>query len=712
MFRVHQPAHSYFKKQAKTYGSGIFLKAYLESMDIRKSGLLHYRVGGENNRGFVHSWAPEDAINSDPNEPDHPPWSHNPQTGQLINNQDGTAFGHHPIDYVHKDLSEKYGPESATQIINNAIGRYNEKHPRDTNHGLPPFESPEWRKTFAGDYIDPKTPTGERQIRGDTPLYEGGPRPLVTYSMNMGNVDPETGADQGSWIDGGHIHFHKEIGEELAAANVPPNEYKRLPYVKYSVLKPNYLTNDLVVSWNKTDAAKAGLSGTSPDNYLHPEVRSQLDAKRTHGEVHPHQVAHLLPDVFFHAATSGSGGRPKKKVEGEIEEAPQTAGDRLASIMQRAGVSTEGYSPEKLNQIANTPIGKLFFSRTHNLKANTQSKVGNIINETFRELGSHHSDENYKLHRSNIKGAIPTGGPEYHKTAKMRSADIVGRLANLTDNYEQQGMSEEEALQQAATNLRNHELEWPRHAPVEGLREEIEDLIGRIMGVQGHEQFSLGSIAREHIAGGLPHGFGETHTEVPEHWQKRIVGTSDLAPASNARREMPVPQREKVAVGPLAPAPAPAPAPAAPMPQQVMPTPTAAAPAAYPTRPAAPFEEQYFGNRLGMDPRQQFFDIGSGALVQRSDDILVNLDEIRKKIELVQIMDARQDKDITKMIPNRALSIDSYWDVQDIAKSLGLTGVDVHGLYQSQGDWYKVADEWSVKPEIVKAVKVAFGGVF
>jgi len=705
MFRVHQPAHSYFKKQAKTYGSGIFLKAYLESMDIRKSGLLHYRVGGENNRGFVHSWAPEDAINPDPNEPDHPPWSHNPQTGQLINNQDGTAFGHHPIDYVHKDLSEKYGPESATQIINNAIDRYNMKHPRDTNHGLPPFESPEWRKTFAGDYIDPKTPAEERQIRGDTPLYEGGPRPLVTYSMNMGNVDPETGADQGSWIDGGHIHFHKEIGEELAAAGVPPNEYKRLPYVKYSVLKPNYLTNDLVVSWNKTDAAKAGLSGTSPDNYLHPEVRSQLDSQRTHGDIHAHQVAHLLPDVFYHGATGSGGGRPKGG-----EEDPVSAGEQLASVMQQAGVSTEGYSPEELNQMAGTMAMKLFFSRTHNLEGSGGGAVKTAINNTFRELGSHHTDEEYKLHRSNAKAAVSTEGPSYHKTANIRAADIVGHLSNLAGKYMQQGMSEEQALEQAATNLRAHESQKSRYAPVEGLREKTEDLIGRIMGAQGHEKFNLGSVPTEHIAGGLPHGFGETHTEVPEHWQKRIVGTSDLAPASNARREMPVPQREKVAVGPLAPTPAPAPA--APMPQQVMPTPTAAAPAAYPTRPAAPFEEQYFGNRLGMDPRQQLWDIGSGALVQRSDDILVNLDEIRKKIELVQIMDARQDKDITKMIPNRALSIDSYWDVQDIAKSLGLTGVDVHGLYQSQGDWYKVADEWSVKPEIVKAVKVAFGGVF
>jgi len=36
--------------------------------------------------------------------------------------------------------------------------------------------------------------------------------------------------------------------------------------------------------------------------------------------------------------------------------------------------------------------------------------------------------------------------------------------------------------------------------------------------------------------------------------------------------------------------------------------------------------------------------------------------------------------------------------------------MDVHGIYHSHGDWHRVANDWNVGPEIVKAVKVTFGG--
>lgn len=616
MFKVHFPATSYFNSLPKVHGSDVFLKALIVSRQIKKSALLHYRVGGENNQGFVHTWAPEEAINPDPNEPDHPPWSHNPQTGKLIFNPDGTPFGHHPIDYVNKDLSEKYGPERARQMIDGAIERYNKKHAEDSNHLLPGFDSPEWRKVFAGDYIDRDTHASERQVRGDTPLYEGGPTPLNTYSMNMGNVDPRTGSDQGAWIDGGHVHFHKELGEEMESMGIPRSEYAKLPYVRYSVLKPNYLTNDLVVSWNKTDAAKAGVSGSSPDNYLHPVVRDRLNSQRTHPEVHAHQIAHLLPDVFYHGATGSGGGRKKGG-----EEDPVTAGENLARIMEEAGVSTEGYSPEELNQIAGTMAMKLFFSRTHNLQGSGGGAVKNTINDAFRELGSHHSDETYGDYRTHAKAGVPTGGPRYHKTANMRSADIVAHLNNLAHKYVQDGMSEEEALQQAAAKFRSHDTKRARYAPVEGLRERTEDLIGRIMGQQGHEKLNLGtSLPQGRIEAGLPQGFGEQMTEVPDHWRKRIVGTSDLAPVGNKERDIPLPTEPEAQPEPQAPPPSRQ----TQLPVRVIPTPMT-------PRPATP-QEAAFQQSVGNPATQQFFDPMTGGLVQRSQDVVSAIDAIRKKM--------------------------------------------------------------------------------
>jgi hypothetical protein len=372
------------------------------------------------------------------------------------------------------------------------------------------------------------------------------------------------------------------------------------------------LTNDLVVSWNKTDAAKAGVSGSSPDNYLHPVVRDRLNSQRTHPEVHAHQIAHLLPDVFYHGATGSGGGRKKGG-----EEDPVTAGENLARIMQEAGVSTEGYSPEELNQIAGTMAMKLFFSRTHNLQGSGGGAVKNTINDAFRELGSHHSDETYGDYRTHAKAGVP----RYHKTANMRSADIVAHLNNLAHKYAQDGMSEEEALQQAAAKFRSHDTKRARYAPVEGLRERTEDLIGRIMGQQGHEKLNLGtSLPQGRIEAGLPQGFGEQMTEVPDHWRKRIVGTSDLAPVGNKERDIPLPTEPEAQPEPQAPLPSRQ----TQLPVRVIPTPMT-------PRPATP-QEAAFQQSVGNPATQQFFDPMTGGLVQRSQDVVSAIDAIRKKM--------------------------------------------------------------------------------
>ncbi len=99
------------------------------------------------------------------------------------------------------------------------------------------------------------------------------------------------------------------------------------------------------------------------------------------------------------------------------------------------------------------------------------------------------------------------------------------------------------------------------------------------------------------------------------------------------------------------------------------------------------------------------------APVQKSNDVLTGLNDILRKMEQVQALDAMQDDSVRKLLPSDKVSISSFWDVQRVAKSLGITSVDVHGLYQSTGDWHKVADQWNVKPDVVKAVKIAFGGV-
>ena len=286
MFKVHYPAHSYFKKQLRTYGSAELLKA-LDSQFLIKSALLHY-LASPDGRGVVHDWAPEiDAegrlsISPDLHTPDHPPWSHNPMTNKLLFEKDGvTPWGKHPIDYVHHDLMRKFGlrPEEAKNVINASIDRYKANGGQE----LPDFDDPRWRKVFYGPFIDEKTPSRDRQAFGShADGMPEGIQPIITYSLPKGSVNHPM-ADQGRFIDGGHVHFHHELGEELrerlAAQGMPPEQIEEivgnLSYVKDSVLKPNQLTRgpptdahprgqSLVGSWDIDDLINAERTGNMP----------------------------------------------------------------------------------------------------------------------------------------------------------------------------------------------------------------------------------------------------------------------------------------------------------------------------------------------------------------------------------------------------------------------------------------------------------------
>lgn len=634
MFKVHLPAFSYFNSQKRVYTAGDFLKAYLNSQLLQKSALLHYRVGGENNAGFIHSWAPEHGINEDPNEPDHPPWSHNPQTGKLLMKPDGTPFGYHPIDYIHKDLSERYGPDAARDMIQNAISRYNNKHAEDSNHLLPDFDSPEWRKVFAGKHIPSHVLAEDRQVRGDTPLYEGGPRPFLTYSMNKGNIEDIEGTDLGSWIDSGFVHFHKELGEEMNSRGIPPSEYSKLPYVKYSTLFPEYLTDNLVVSWNKSDAAAAARSGLPPERTMHPVSRQQRIDSSAHGEIHPHQIAELMPDAMFARRVGAGGGRRKRDEEGNIMPfSGQGNLDLLRQAMQGTNIDLSQYSEEDLMDIANTPMMEMLLKRTNATHGKGSGAVKNILEQVYRDIDTHHDDVGYKLALQHaIAGDKASTGANLHGTAYKRATELVANLSNaamkLRDN---QGMDDESALAQIGQQVREHPAWFGRkttHERKEGLRDLTTRFVGELLGASGHEPYAMTKLPTEEIPERqLPHGYGERLTETPEHWKKRILGHSDLAPPKNMKATMPPPApappvvpTQDVRVIPSAPAPAPAAPVARP---QVVPVPQ--------MRQATPLEQQW-QQRMQQPPQQTFFDIGTGDLVQRSFDAVSGLDEIRKKM--------------------------------------------------------------------------------
>jgi len=716
MFKVHYSAN-YLRKQPKVTAGSAELLALLNPMII-KSGRLHF-VGDGLNNGRAHNWNPtigEDGesphgVSTDLDTHDHPPWNHHPETGDLLEG------GQHPIDFARSYLMRKLGmsEEQAGRILQRAIERYNAKH--DDEHGegeslhtLPDFDSPEWRKVFVGPMYDHRDPSHQRQVRGAEPLFEGGPRPMITYALNNANVNVP-GASTGRWIDSGLLHMNREIGEELIEQGYSPQEVNRLKIVQYNRLLPRDLSGGIVQAWSGQQVNEAMRSGSIPEQFQTDKQRAGLSEQRAHPEIYAHQVVKLLPDSFYHVS-SGLGGR-----SGNVPE-------YLLDRMEESGIPTDTFTPEELAQIGSTRAMKMLFQTTHKLDSPSgKGAVKTLAHSVFRDMGSIEGDGDWNDptlndHLSHAAGAADSGDLKFHGRANRVASNFIAHITHVASKLVEEGMSEDEAKAEAVRRMRESEATaGTRFTAEEGIREKTEALIDAMLGQSGHEAFSLDSInlPTGRAATGLPEDMMESHHNIPEHWDKRIIiGNHLMAPVGGGEMQE---EAAPVAAPPVAAPPVAAPPAAPPVaPPQGQRTlfdrytpPAPAMASAYPTRQASPLEQQYH-QMLGTDPAQRTFDIGSGALVQRSNDTVSSIDDIMKKIEMVQVLDARQDPTITKMLPNKSVSIDSFWDVQIIAKSLGLTSVDVHGLYQSQGDWYKIADQWNVQPEVVKAVKVAFGG--
>ncbi len=617
MFKVHFPATSYLNKSVTFFGTNHFLSA-LRAPIKKSAGLTFF------GRGFhePHSWAPTDAgINDDPDEHDHPPWNHDPKTGELLEG------GLHPVDFVTRDLSQRFNltPEGAMGVVQGAIDRYNRKHDENSNHTLPNVDSPQWRKVMVGPFYDNKDPTHMRRVRGAEPKVEGGPRPLITYSHNRGNVGVEGGA-RGRWIDAGFIHMNKELGEELEARGVDPQVARDLTYVKYNRLLPGSLSGGVVQSIGTQDWKKYQKTGQLPDHYLSPEMQQSMQEQRMHPEVHMHQLLELMPDHAFRRMGAGKG----------------LTAERLQAELDAIGVD-HGLTSEQLKDASKSAALRLLFQpESQNIDNESAAGVGKVFREIFSSVNSHPNEEGYGLHAQHIKGAKTDEKTAFAKNSRRHAEKMAIRLSHAASKLINEGMSQEDALGTVLSELR----EYDGGSKVEPeYRDMVQGVIDKLLGVSGHEKFNFGDIPTDEEAHGLSMpGIEMGHHEAPEHWHPNIImGEHELAPIGSSVREGGDLGGVGAGMGgaqpaPAAPQPAPAPTPVpvrAPAPQStVIPVPQ--------MRQANPLEmayQQMLGGLPARDPAQTFFDIGSTALVrpdpaliQRSQDVASSIDAIKKKI--------------------------------------------------------------------------------
>ena len=642
MFKVHLPATSYLRKQVPFFGTNHFLDVMRGTPLLKSAGLLYLR--GPNGEPVPHPpWAPESAVNPDPNVPDHPPWNHHPETGELL------PGGMHPMDYMLGQLQDIFGytPERALEMANGAIDDYNaihdDTHGKDqSNHYLPPADSPQWRKVHVGPYHDKNLPVHARQSRSQRIDEASGKRHLITYSMNQGNM---AGGQTGNWIDGGLVYIGKQLADRLIADGKNPQEVNSEYWAQHSALKPGTLSGGLVKSVGPRDYRAYERTGTLPPHYLSEELKQARAEQRSHPEVHAHQMAKLLPDVYYHPTTARVGGRKSKD--------GTTLPERIASGIRGMGVADD-MSDEELQKLASTRVMRMLFqSGGHRVGVPSgDGATKKLTQQLLQAIGSDHNEESFGIHAEHAAAAVQDASSDFGRKANKHAADIAAHMSHVAAKLMDQGMSEDEAKVEVMRRVREADISagtrFGPHEDHDGFREKAESIIDAMLGRTGHESFSLGSIPTQGIQSHGRIAFGDS--KAPVVWEDRMHFPNEVEPIGRKEPSQPLPEKASEGqVGirrPLselrgdflqgrgAPASPQLPTaqalpPAAPVPQpRVAPAPQIAP---YPMHPATALEEQYQQFR-GTPRDQTFFDIGTGSLVQRSNDVASDLDLLRKKM--------------------------------------------------------------------------------
>ena len=652
-------------------------------------------------------WAPPEIINPDPNEPDHPPFSFDPRTGELL------PIGGHGMDVVIDDLQRRLGRAGirgadARVLIQHAIDLYNSKHEDDSNHKLPNVDSVQWRKAiFGGPGSYQKEATSEDRLTRAHKPGPDGKRPFIAYHTNDGTAGDDSGRKH-IWPESASFPMNDELRTILHEIGMP--EVNDIPYVTYNHV-PVEMMNEHLVSMREHEMRdmQSGLTSS--------RLAGQHEQELIHGKIFSDQVAHMLPDAYYSQATGAGRGRRSGAGQSKFERI-------AAEVMHTMGEAGIAVSEEEAMKLARMPIADLILGRPDLWSATRGGKFGNITKKVASALGFDPESEDYKMHHSHgERGSTDRGKGRHHA-----GRNILAMAASV-----------------GSDELRGHEYEHPGHDFNSEDREMAENIIRLYSESQGRQPIDLGSYdmpTELHPRATRPEGLDEAF-DVPDHFHEsgRYHPFHTLAPLANTT---------PAAEPPAAPAP-PAPRPAPPLgappkpaglsgdPQRSLFDPmwygrAPSPPRPSPVRAATPQElaqRQAAHQKLqnwtapqvsqqlnmpehlaemmmaGVQPQQSFFDPRTRQLV-RAEDEQVHIDAIRKSIEQMQLKDAMNDPDVMKMIPSGDYSFDSIMDIQTISKSFGITTQDIRALHSSRGDWYRIASEWKVSPQIVKAVKVVF----
>jgi len=240
-------------------------------------------------------------------------------------------------------------------------------------------------------------------------------------------------------------------------------------------------------------------------------------------------------------------------------------------------------------------------------------------------------------------------------------------------NKRNQGMPQEQAWQTAVQEAAESDWQYGgegkghRHIYDEDHHQDVMNMIGQLKETEGHAGQMYQHTGEQFAARHADHEDHGTHSTPSEGWEGLIhttgAGISETADAAHAAADAQL--------------------------QQAM------------GRPDQSIQQ--------TDSYQQGLEEAQSNLFATSNDRHVS--DLLKTMERVQMHDAVNDTFVKSITPSQSYSLSNSTHVGVIAKQLSLANMDIHGIYHSQGDWERVAKDWSVDLSTVKVIKATFGSV-
>jgi hypothetical protein len=642
--------------------------------------LLHNPPGAQDPAHSLHGWYNQfDADESGSNHVHHPPFGYNRETGELEEHVDkGRAQGRphtaHPLDAMIGNLGSHYGnmfksmnmrlqgknPKQlgmlvAENVFSNAIRKHNEKY--GTN--LPDIGSAEWRRNHIGAH-DKVSQAHERQVRGGTPL-EDGTFPLLNYSLNQGNVDMED-SDKGAWIDAGLHHMFEESRKQadMFNATIEKNGLFGSPPVDPSIIpdigKLSYM-NSIKVPLEMMTFQKIQTMNRNEVQQHFVEGSGYIPAHKLKGSrqrgvvenFHPLDIPWIPKGLLAYNPTAG--GRPTERGKAV----------RLKEALENKGIDTEGMNLENLSNTLYTDF----------LVGGVNRASGGRGQKAMDSLAAHHGVDTGDSDYQSLLAQIQTRG----KTEKGRMTHARHLYAipwMMAINKIRQGMPQEQAWQTSVQELA--ESDWQHQADGKGHRhiydedhhQDVMNMIGQLKETEGHAGQMYQHTGEQFAPRHADHEDHGKHSAPGTGWEEVLhlegSGKSETADAAHAAARAQLEQ----AMG----------------------------------RP---------DQSIQQDSYEQGLEEAQGNLFATSNDRHVS--DLLKTMERVQMHDAVNDTFVKSITPSQSYSLSNSTHVGVIAKQLSLANMDIHGIYHSQGDWERVAKDWSVDLSTVKVIKATFGSV-